>query len=185
MGLVFQNLIFYATVSPISNDLTSAADRLTLLAEAAQIVLDTPVKKTMIPLNVTHTAIVTKGIHTKILSPTDQFEDERDALPPASTPLRHMLSTLLNYFASSYESTFGFMQGPPIHDALTVAYVSRPELFACRRFRVDVELNGNHTAGETVVDMWNYRSCDDSWGPAGKNCVVAESLNVRDDILVQ
>jgi len=35
--------------------------------EAAQIVLNAPVKKTMIPINVTHTAIVTHDIHSKIL----------------------------------------------------------------------------------------------------------------------
>ena len=100
-------------------------------------------------------------------------------LPKASTPLRHMLSTLIGFFADSYRSTFGFVDGPPLHDALTIAYVARPELFTCRRYRVDIELSGTHTAGETVVDVWNYRKCDDSWGPDGKNCMVAEKLDVR------
>ena len=99
-------------------------------------------------------------------------------LPPASTPLRYMLSTMITHFAAAYKATFGFNLGPPLHDALTVAYVSAPELFQTRRFRVDVELSGAHTAGETVVDLWNYRECDDTWGSTGKNCLVTESLDV-------
>ncbi|THH12247.1 hypothetical protein EW145_g97 [Phellinidium pouzarii] len=143
--------------------------------EAAQIVLNTSVKKTMVPINVTHTAIVTKSIHSALLDPS-QFNTEN--LPPAKTPLRHTLSTLICFFAASYESTFGFTAGPPLHDALTIAYVAFPSLFKCTRRRVDVELAGVHTTGETVVDMWNYRQCDDSWGREGRNCLVAEQLDV-------
>ena len=132
----------------------------------------------MIPLNVTHTAIVTQSIHHRILNPNVSFSPD-GTLPPAATPLRHMLSTLINFFTESYKSTFGFMDGPPLHDALTIAYVAMPELFTCRRYRVDVELSGEYTAGETVVDIWNYRACDDSWGRNGKNCLVAERVDVR------
>ncbi|KAJ8455456.1 hypothetical protein ONZ51_g12453 [Trametes cubensis] len=146
--------------------------------EAAQIVLNVPVKKVMIPLNVTHTAIVTQSIHRRLLNPNVSPSPD-GTLPPAATPLRHMLSTLLNFFTESYKSTFGFMDGPPLHDALTIAYVAMPELFTCRRYRVDVELSGEYTAGETVVDVWNYRACDDSWGRNGKNCLVAESVDVE------
>lgn len=133
----------------------------------------------MIPLNVTHTAIVTREIHRKLLSPSDPAGDEATPLPPPTTPLRRMLSTLVSFFAEAYKETFGFVRGPPIHDALTIAYVAHPEFFASRRFRVDVELNGAHTVGETVVDLWNYRACDDTWGRDGKNCTVTEALDVR------
>ena len=150
------------------------------IAEAAQIVLDVPVKKTMIPLNVTHTAIFTKEHHTALLNPAFvDLQTSASELGKASTPLRHMLSTLISFFAGSYESTFGFNLGPPIHDALTVAYVSRPDLFQSKRYRVDVELNGAHTAGETVADIWNYRQTDNTWGRDGKNCLVAETMDVR------
>ncbi|TDL29830.1 uridine nucleosidase [Rickenella mellea] len=145
--------------------------------EAAQIVLNAPVKKTMIPINVTHTAIVTHAIHCALLSPDNPIR-EPPTLPPADTKLRHTLSTLISYFAKSYKSTFGFTDGPPLHDALTIAYVSAPDMFTCKRQHIDVELNGMHTAGETVVDIWNYRQCDDSWGRDGKNCQVAEVVDV-------
>ncbi|KAJ7734006.1 Inosine/uridine-preferring nucleoside hydrolase domain-containing protein [Mycena maculata] len=147
---------------------------------AAQIVLDAPVKKTMIPINVTHTAIVTRAIHAKLLSPSSPYPAEASApLPKAATNLRHTLSTLIGFFADSYKSTFGFNDGPPLHDALTVAYVAQPELFQAIRYRVDVELTGTHTSGETVVDVWNYQACDENaWGPGGKNCIVTRSIDV-------
>jgi len=145
-------------------------------AHAAQIVLNAPVKKTMIPINVTHTAIVTKEIHSQLLAP-DSPPSSKD-LPKASTNLRHTLSTLISFFAESYRSTFGFQDGPPLHDALTVAYVTRPELFTATRHRVDVELTGSHSMGETVVDVWKYKAVDDTWGRTGRNCLVADSLNV-------
>ncbi|KAG1735708.1 Inosine/uridine-preferring nucleoside hydrolase domain-containing protein [Suillus paluster] len=130
--------------------------------EAAQIVLDAPVKTVMIPINVTHTAIVTPVIHSRLRSPHLPLLEWRT------------LSSLISFFAGTYKSTFGFDQGPPLHDALTIAYVSHPELFQVQRYRVDVELHGKHTAGETVIDIWNYRICDDSWGSTGKNCLVVQ-----------
>ncbi|KAF8213918.1 Inosine/uridine-preferring nucleoside hydrolase domain-containing protein [Mycena galopus ATCC 62051] len=144
---------------------------------AAQIVLDAPVKKTMIPINVTHTAIVTRTIHAQLLSPTSSpLQDSSAPLPKAATNLRHTLSTLIGFFADSYKSTFGFNDGPPLHDALTVAYVSMPELFKGMRYRVDIELTGTHATGETIVDVWNYQACDESgWGPGKKNCIVTHS----------
>ena len=153
-------------------------------AEASQIVLDFPVRKTMIPINITHQVILTRSMHARLLSPHTQHLDSSEPGPKPLTPLRHTLSTLLTYFADTYKATFGFEDGPPLHDALTIAYIARPELFRCKRYRVDVELAGLHTTGETVVDVWNYRSCDNSWGPHGKNCLVAESVDVRARFLV-
>jgi uridine nucleosidase len=132
----------------------------------------------MIPINVTHTAIVNHSIQASLLDPTRPLLDKSDVLPPALTNLRYTLSTLITFFAASYKNTYAFDQGPPLHDALTILYIANPELFKCTRYRVDVELAGTHTVGETVVDVWNYRSTDDSWGPSGKNCLVAEAVDV-------
>lgn len=131
----------------------------------------------MVPINVTHTAILTKEIHSRLLSP-DSKPLVGDVLPKASTPLRHTLSTIMTFFAEAYKSSFGFNDGPPLHDALTVAYLSRPDLFKIERHRVDIELTGTHTMGETVVDIWSYIPCDDTWGRNGKNCNVMKSVDV-------
>jgi uridine nucleosidase len=147
------------------------------LAESAQIVLNAPVKKTMIPLNVTHTAIVNERIQKQLLTPGIQTLTGVP-LPEISSRLRLMLSSLVSFFADTYKSKYGFTEGPPLHDALTIAYVARSELFTTQRRRVDVELHGKHTSGETVVDVWQHRTCDDSWGVNGKNCNVARSVDV-------
>lgn len=136
--------------------------------------LNTPVPKTMIPLNVTHKAIVTSSVHAKLMN--SKAHEASSGAP--SSQLRHTLSTLISFFKEAYESTFGFMDGPPLHDALTIAYVSRPELFTGRRYKVDVELTGAHTSGQTVADVWGYLKADDTWGRTGKNCEVATDLDV-------
>src|SRR5258708_3327554 len=87
-------------------------------AEAAQIVLDAPIPKVMIPLNVTHKAIVTDSLHTNLINPTPTTYGA-----PSGSRLRHMLSTLISFFRETYKSTFGFLDGPPLHDVLTIAYV--------------------------------------------------------------
>lgn len=43
--------------------------------------------------------------------------------------------------------------GQAVHDVCAVAYVARPELFASRPARVEVETTGTFTAGMTVVDF--------------------------------
>jgi uridine nucleosidase len=133
----------------------------------------------MIPINVTHRVIFTRERHLQLLDPGAKAANFQEKLPQAITPLRQTLSSILLFFAETYKSTFGFADGPPLHDALTIAYIVDRELFTCKRYRVDVELSGTHTSGATVVDIWNNRGCDDnSWGPTGKNCLVAENVDV-------
>jgi uridine nucleosidase len=129
----------------------------------------------MIPLNVTHTAIVTKHIRSQLLSPN--ASPAGDVLAESSSALRRTISELITFFAETYKATFGFDDGPPLHDALTIAYVCQPQLLDCQRHRVDVETHGTLTFGETVVDT-QYNASNESWGLRGKNCLVAKSLNV-------
>ncbi|KAF9448428.1 nucleoside hydrolase [Macrolepiota fuliginosa MF-IS2] len=147
---------------------------------ATQVVLDAPVKTTMIPINVTHTAIATYEIQHRLLSGTHSPLSPNPPLPNPRTPLRHTLNTVITFFASTYKSVFGFHDGPPLHDALTIAYLQNPGLFKGRRYRVDVELStGSHCTGETVVDIWDYKRCgEEMWGRDGKNCFVVQELDV-------
>lgn len=43
--------------------------------------------------------------------------------------------------------------GQAVHDVCAVAYVARPELFASRPARIEIETTGTFTAGMTVVDF--------------------------------
>lgn len=135
----------------------------------------------MIPLNVTHQAILTIQQHIKMKGHSAELEPGADLLSrPSTTPFRNTLSTMLSFFASAYESTFGFVEGPPLHDPLTIAYIAYPEIFKTKRYRVDVDCSphGALGVGQTVVDVWNYRECDDTWGSGGKNVLVAEDVDV-------
>jgi len=147
--------------------------------EAAQIVLNAPVPKTMIPLNVSHKAIVSSTVHAKLMM-NSTAHDSDAPLGPAScgSQLRYTLSTLISAFKEAYQSVFGFMDGPPLHDPLTIAYVSKPELFTRKRYRVDVELTGAHSTGQTVADVYGYLGADDTWGRTGKNCEIATDVDV-------
>ncbi|KZP00167.1 nucleoside hydrolase [Calocera viscosa TUFC12733] len=145
--------------------------------EAAQIVFDLPVPKVMVPLNVTHTAIFDEDAVTQLVTRAHPSAHKVQLSSVPTSPLRHTLYTLIHFFASTYKAVFNF-DGPPIHDAVAMVYVAHPELFEAKRYRVDVELAGLHTAGETVVDLWDYRKCDDTWGPTGKNVLLTEKLDV-------
>ncbi|GJN92195.1 hypothetical protein Rhopal_005225-T1 [Rhodotorula paludigena] len=163
---------------------------------AASIVFDAEVPVVMAPLNITHTAIFQTHDNAALLTPGSALASLAETTPEARaspakahTPLRHTLSTLLNFFAATYASVFSFHDGPPVHDPLCIAYLSHPHLFRGERYRVDVELEGKYTAGTTVVDLWEYRKDElvdykedpesrKSWGRLGKNVFVLEQLDV-------
>lgn len=128
------------------------------------------------PINCTHQAIVSRKWQAELLAPG--APSSLTSLPCPASKLRYTISTLIQFFADAYASTFGFADGPPLHDALTVAYLSDPNLFRFTRYKVDVELRGEHSTGETVVDVWRYQKTDNSWGRRGQNCLVLSDVNV-------
>ncbi|GAA5941333.1 hypothetical protein JCM3775_001544 [Rhodotorula graminis] len=163
---------------------------------AASILFDAEVPVVMAPLNVTHTALFRPHVNHSLLVPPSALPSLPETTPDATaspskahTPLRHTLSTLLTFFAKTYADVFAFDEGPPVHDALCIAYLARPDLFKGKRYRVDVELQGEHTTGTTVVDLWEYKKDElvewkkdpdsrASWGRFGKNVFVLEELDV-------
>ncbi|GAA5975883.1 hypothetical protein JCM11641_002828 [Rhodosporidiobolus odoratus] len=157
-------------------------------AHAAAIVFNCPLPVVICPLNLTHTALFLDDIHRELLQPRDSSHPPTPpmtpdkALPPPATSLRNTLSSNLTFFAQAYKNKYGF-PGPPIHDALTVAYISNPELFKGNRYHVDVELTGQHSLGATVVDIWEYKKDEidqdpNNWGRKGKNVFVVEEVDV-------
>lgn len=154
------------------------------------------------PLNITHTAIFRSHDNEallragtpnpdKLVNDTPATASSSSSSPPlkAHTPLRHTLHTLLNFFAATYKHVFSFNEGPPVHDALCIAYLARPDIFHAKRYRVDVELEGAYTQGTTVVDLYDYRKDElkdfnadpesrRSWGKFGKNALLLEELDV-------
>jgi len=93
---------------------------------------------TMVPLEVTHTALVSAAVLRRLgLEPEAAAAERRGGdgggeapplAPPPPSPLRAALRSLLLYFAETYSSHFGFDAGPPLHDPLAVlAAIVPPE----------------------------------------------------------
>ena len=125
--------------------------------EAAAVVFNSGARVTMVPLEVTHTALVTPEVLDRIRSPPDH-------------PFVELIAELLLFFADTYRRVFRF-EHPPLHDPCAVAYVVAPELFEMEHLRVDIETASTLSAGQTVVDVW---------GSSGRapNAYVAMAMDV-------
>lgn len=90
--------------------------------EAAKIVFECGAPIVMLPIELTHTALVTPDVLERITA--ELVED---------TPFVQLVKQLLLYFAESYRTVFKF-DNPPLHDPCAVAYVIAPEIFpvSCR-----------------------------------------------------
>ncbi|GAB4819914.1 hypothetical protein N2152v2_006960 [Parachlorella kessleri] len=109
--------------------------------EAAKVVFESGARLTMVPLEVTHTAVVTTSILQRI----------RTHRP---SPFLTLMVTLLMFFADTYKAVFRF-NDPPLHDPCAVAYVVAPKIFQVEHLRVDVETGSTLSAGQTVTDIWH------------------------------
>jgi len=106
--------------------------------EAAREVFDSGLPITMSGLDVTHQAGAGPA--------------ERELLRSAGR-VGGVVAGLLEFFAATYESVYGF-DSPPLHDPVAVAAVLEPELLSTRPMRVDVECESDLTRGETVCDFY-------------------------------
>eukprot|EP01006_Ploeotia_vitrea_P006261 TRINITY_DN12658_c0_g1_i1.p1 TRINITY_DN12658_c0_g1~~TRINITY_DN12658_c0_g1_i1.p1 ORF type:complete len:328 (-),score=196.24 TRINITY_DN12658_c0_g1_i1:29-889(-) len=127
--------------------------------EAAHVVFNSHLHVVMVPLEVTHTNLVTPAVLDRIRELDSEFAD--------------MVVTLLTFFADSYRDYFGF-DSPPLHDPCTIAYVIDPTLFHLQFMRVDVELASPLSIGQTVCDVHGVRQHS-----LPKNVHVATKMNVE------
>lgn len=63
-----------------------------------------------------------------------------------------MAAELATFFAGTYRRVFRF-DAPPIHDAVAVAALVKPEILETRPMRVEIECESELTRGETVCDV--------------------------------
>lgn len=107
--------------------------------EAAQIVFDAGRLITMVGLDATLQARIRP--------------EERERIRALGTPVGTMVAALLDWYGAASLRRMP-AEGPPIHDALAVAAVIRPELLETKHVNVVVETAGTYTAGRTVCDLW-------------------------------
>jgi hypothetical protein len=83
--------------------------------EAAKIVFESGLNIVMVPLEVTHTALVTIEVMASIMN-------------RRPTPFLLLIREILSYFSDTYLEVFGF-RDPPLHDPCAVFAVIQPEAF--------------------------------------------------------
>ncbi|HVY98574.1 MAG TPA: nucleoside hydrolase [Dongiaceae bacterium] len=106
---------------------------------AADIVLKSGIPITMMPLDVTHRALVTPARMERLFALGNR---SGKALAEALT------------FSRTFDINKYGWEGAPLHDPTTVAYLLKPDLFMGREINVSVETTSELTMGMTVADYW-------------------------------
>ncbi|GAA3572641.1 nucleoside hydrolase [Amycolatopsis ultiminotia] len=106
--------------------------------EAADLVFGSGLPVTMVGLNISHQALITK----EVLESIGAIGNETSAFGVE----------LLRFFCSTYEAVEGMPEGP-LHDPITVAIAIDRAVATVQRSHVDVETKGEFTAGATAVDL--------------------------------
>ncbi|MHA6347017.1 nucleoside hydrolase [Roseivivax sp. CAU 1761] len=107
--------------------------------EAAAVVLGSGAEITMLPLDVTHKALVTRA--------------RNDAFRALGNAAGRAVAEMTDFFERFDKEKYG-SDGAPLHDPCVIAWLIRPDLFSGRRINVEVETASALTLGMTVADWW-------------------------------
>ena len=106
--------------------------------EAAHTVFTSGLDVTMVGLDVAHKALLT--------------HDHAERLRSCG-PIGRLVAELYDFYHRFHRETYGW-DGSPIHDAVAVAHVARPELVETAARHVAIETDSELCRGRTVVDLW-------------------------------
>lgn len=107
--------------------------------EAARIVFACGRPITVVPLDCSHGALTTRP--------------RVEAIRALGTPVGTAVAGWLDFFERFDEAKYG-VEGGPLHDPLTIAWLLRPDLFEGRDINVEIETASPLTRGMTVADWW-------------------------------
>ncbi|MCI2398759.1 nucleoside hydrolase [Aliiroseovarius subalbicans] len=107
--------------------------------QAADIVFKSGVDIVVMPLDVTHKALVTKA--------------RNDAFRALETKVGIAVAQMTDFFERFDREKYG-SDGAPLHDPCVTAFLIAPDLFTGRRVNVAVETRSDLTLGMTVADWW-------------------------------
>ncbi|HEY3624139.1 MAG TPA: nucleoside hydrolase [Roseiarcus sp.] len=107
--------------------------------EAADVVLTSGVKLTMVPMDVTHQCLTTPS----------RLAALRTNGNVCSVAAADMLA-----FSEAFDVAKYGWEGAPLHDPCAIAYLIAPGMFGGRKVNVVVETAGTYTSGMSVVDWW-------------------------------
>lgn len=106
--------------------------------EAAEIVMKSGIKLTIMPLDVTHSALVTQA-----------------RLEPFKS-MGHVGEVVIGWmdFFERFDIEKYGSAGGPLHDPTVIAYLIAPDMFSGRFINVEIETKSELTRGMTVADWW-------------------------------
>ena len=107
--------------------------------QAADIVFGSGVPLVVMPLDVTHKALVTKA--------------RNDAFRALPGDVGHAVAEMTDFFERFDKEKYG-SDGAPLHDPTVIAYLIRPDMFRGRHVNVQIETQSELTMGMTVADWW-------------------------------
>lgn len=108
--------------------------------EAAEIVFKCGAPIVVMPLDVTHKALVTKP--------------RNDAFRAIGSKVGTAVAEMTDFFERFDKEKYG-SNGAPLHDPCVTAYLIKPELFSGRHINVEIETQSDLTRGMTVADWWH------------------------------
>jgi len=107
--------------------------------EAAKLVLQCGRPIVMMSLDVTHQVLTT--------------QKRVDTIRNIDSSIGEEIAALIEFY-ERYDEEKYHLDGAPLHDPCTVAYLLKPELFKFKNVNVEIETGGTFTRGATVVDYW-------------------------------
>ncbi len=123
----------------VGNITPSAEFNIYVDPEAADIIFKSGLPITVMPLDVTHKALVTKP--------------RNDAFRALCSSVGRATAEMTDFFERFDKEKYG-IAGAPLHDPCVTAYLIKPELFKGRFINVMIETSSELTMGMTVADWW-------------------------------
>ena len=107
--------------------------------DAAKIVFASGIEIVVMPLDVTHKALVTT--------------QRNEAFRQLKTPVGVAVAEMTDFFERFDKEKYG-SAGAPLHDPCVTAYLIDPTIFSGRKINVEIETESELTLGMTVADWW-------------------------------
>ncbi len=109
--------------------------------QAADVVFSSGVPITMCGLDVTHRAQI--------------MDEDIERIRSIGNPVSEVVSELLDFFMIYHKDPKWGLEGAPLHDVCTIAWLLNPKLFTEKECWVGIETEGKYTQGMTVVDRYH------------------------------
>jgi purine nucleosidase len=139
VGKVHQIVLMGGAYFEVGNITPTAEFNIYVDPQAADIVFKSGVDLIVLPLDVTHKALVTKP--------------RNDAFRALGTAPGVAVAEMTDFFERFDKEKYG-SAGAPLHDPCVTAYLLKPELFSGRHINVEIETSSELTLGLTVADWW-------------------------------